>query len=234
MFVPEFPDLRIESDAPQVFLGEELDTGWLLGAYRRGFFPWPDEDEELNWWCPFERMVFSPQTYKPARRLQRALRQGRWQVSLDRSFGEVMQTCADIARPGHGEGTWITPKLQGYYQELHEQGIAHSVEVRRDGHLVGGLYGLSLGSIFFGESMFSREPNGSKVALSVMLAHLREAGFDLFDAQVENSHLVSLGGEFMGRNAFLDRLEACLQKETRLGPWEMEPDFAQRAYPAGS
>jgi leucyl/phenylalanyl-tRNA--protein transferase len=231
VFIPEFPDLRKEPDAPQVFFGEELDVGWLLGAYRRGFFPWPDENHELNWWCPLERMVFSPRTYRPSRRLIRSLRQGTWEVSLDRSFGEVMRTCAEIERPGHGEGTWITPQLQEHFSELHHRGLAHSVEVRRGGRLVGGLYGLALGSAFFGESMFSREPNGSKVALAVLLAYLREHHFDLFDAQVENSHLVSLGGEFMARGTFLGRLEGCLQKETRLGPWWMAPDFAKEAYP---
>ncbi|MDF1838776.1 MAG: leucyl/phenylalanyl-tRNA--protein transferase [Planctomycetota bacterium] len=234
MFIPSFPDLREEPDGPQVFFGEELDVGWLIGAYRRGFFPWPDENHELNWWCPLERMVFSPQTYRPSRRLVRSLRQGNWQVSLDRSFQEVIETCANIPRPGHGEETWITPQLQELYQDLHHRGVAHSVEVRREGRLVGGLYGLSLGSIFFGESMFSLEPNGSKVALSVILAHLRDRGFDLFDAQVENAHLVSLGGEFMARGTFLDRLEGCLQKETRLGPWQMAQDYAQKAYPPGA
>jgi leucyl/phenylalanyl-tRNA--protein transferase len=234
VFVPNFPDMRVDPEGPQVFFGEELDVGWLMGAYRRGFFPWPDENEELNWWCPMERMVFTPSTYKPARRLMRSLRQGRWQVSVDTAFQEVVEACAYDERPGHGEGTWITPQLQELFLDLHRRGLAHSVEVRREGRLVGGLYGLALGRMFFGESMFSREPNGSKVALSVLLAYLRDRNFDLLDAQVENPHLLSLGGEFMARSTFLDRLEGSLLQENLLGPWEMAANFAQEAFPAGS
>ena len=229
MHVPQFPDLREYPDAPEAFVGGEVHREWLLAAYPQGFFPWPDPDERLIWCNPLERMVFDPGLWQPPRRLVRDLRAGRWRVTFDRKFAQVLQACRTV---GRDEGTWITADLQQAFLGLHGEGLAHSVEVWREDRLVGGLYGLSLGGAFFGESMFSAESNGSKVALTVLLAYLEREGMPLFDAQVENPHLTSLGGRIEPRGVYLDRLEAVLEQPTRQGRWTLDPAFVARVWPS--
>ncbi len=222
----EFPDLRLYPDAPEAFLGEELDRTWLLAAYARGFFPWPDEDEQLIWCNPAERMVFDPGVWKGPKRLHRILRQGHFSFVLDGDFEGVLHGCRTVAREG---GTWITDELTGFFQDLFEEGLAHCIGVYQGEQLVGGLYGLSLGNAFFGESMFSRVPNASKAGLTVLLSYLDSQGLDLFDAQVENPHLVKLKGRLEPREEYLDRLEASLKAApNRLGPWTLPEFFLDR------
>lgn len=228
--VPGFPDLRLYPDAPEAFLGGQVHRDWLLAAYPRGFFPWPDAEENLIWCNPYERMVFDPGLWQPPRRLVRELRKGTWQVTFDRAFAEVIAACRTVGRP---EGTWITTDLEQAFLGLHGEGLAHSVEVLRQGRLVGGLYGLSLGGAFFGESMFSAESNGSKVALTVLLAYLELEGMPLFDAQVENPHLAQLGGRIELRHDYLDRLETVLDQPTRQGRWSLPEGFLGQVWPPG-
>ncbi len=225
---PHFPDLREYPNAPEAFLGGEIHRTWLLAAYPLGFFPWPDAEENLIWCNPYERMVFDPGLWQPPRRLVRDLRRGRWSVRFDQDFPAVIQACRTVGRP---DGTWITDDLREAFLGLHGDGLAHSVEVHREGRLVGGLYGLSLGGAFFGESMFSAEPNASKVALSVLLAYMEREGMPLFDAQVENPHLVQLGGRGELREAYLARLEAVLEQPTRQGRWRLPEGFVAETWP---
>ena len=220
--VPFFPDLRLFPDAPEAFTGGEVHREWLLAAYPQGFFPWPDADENLIWCNPFERMVFDPGLWQPPRRLLRSLRQGHWEVRFDTDFASVIEGCRQVGRV---DGTWITDDLVQAFLGLHGEGLAHSIEVLQAGRLVGGLYGLSLGGAFFGESMFSSVSNASKVALTVLLAHMDAEGMPLFDAQVENPHLVQLGGRFEVREDYLNRLELALGQPTRQGRWVLPEGF---------
>jgi len=219
-----FPDLRDQPQAPEAYLGDALDGWWVLAATVRGFFPWPDGEGQLLWCNPLERMLFDPALWRPPRRLRRMVRQRGWEVRLDGDFAGVLRACQTV---GRGEGTWITPQVAEAYQALFQAGVAHCVEVLQGEAVVGGLYGLSLGRAFFGESMFSRKSNGSKVALAVLLAHLEASGFDLFDAQVSNPHLERLGGQTMGRKAYLERLDRCLEAPTQRGPWRLPEGFVQ-------
>ncbi len=222
---PWFPDLRGDDVSPDAYIGGELTLEWVLAAYTRGFFPWPAEGEPLAWWCPRTRMVFEVGGVHVARRLRRTLRQGRFTFSLDTRFEAVLGRCRDQRGPGRW-GTWITPKVTEIYSELHRRGIGHSIEVCRDGELVGGLYGLALGGVFFGESMFSDEPNASKAGLAVLSEQLLRWGFALFDCQVPNDHLIRMGGLDMGRSEFLHALALGLARPARPGPWTIDPALA--------
>ena len=217
-----FPDLRLYEEAPEAFLGGELNRDWVLEAYPKGFFPWPDGDGQLMWCNPLERMLFEIGEWQAPKRLVRELRRGDWEVRLDGDFESVIRACQTVGRE---DGTWITKGIKRVYGSLFDEGLAHSVGVYQEGQLVGGLYGLSLGDAFFGESMFSSVSNGSKVALAVLLAYLEDQGFALFDAQLENPHLVNLGGRLQDRDEYLDRLDKSLKGPTRRGPWALREGF---------
>lgn len=211
---PVFPDPEATDDQGLLAVGGDLGAARLLAAYRAGIFPWFSPGEPILWWCPPLRSCLAPGAVHVSRSLAKVLRQGRFEIRLDTAFAEVVRACAKAPRPGQA-GTWITPAMQRAYLELHHLGHAHSVEAWRGGRLVGGLYGLALGGAFFGESMFSKEPDASKACFAELGRRLAEAGFTLLDCQVENPHTSSLGAEVLPRAAFLARLEAALEGPDR-------------------
>lgn len=202
-----YPELAAElaDESGLVALGGDLQPPRLLEAYRRGIFPWYDDDLPICWWCPDPRAIIELDALHVARRLQRTLRSGKFQVSVNHDFAAVMRGCADRA-----EGTWITSAMFEAYLALHHLGHAHSLEVWRQGVLVGGVYGVALGGFFAGESMFSRVSDASKVALAHLVAHLRRQGFRLFDIQFITDHTARLGAVEIRRANYLRRLKRAL------------------------
>jgi leucyl/phenylalanyl-tRNA--protein transferase len=197
-----FPPLEQALDEPEGLLaaGGDLSPARLLAAYRRGIFPWYSAGQPVLWWAPDPREVLDPSEFKCSRSLAKTLRNRGFDVGFDQAFGETVAACA--ARREHSTGTWITPEMHAAYFELHTLGHAHSVEVRLGGQLVGGLYGVLLGRVFFGESMFSRARDASKVALAWLVERARVAGLQLIDCQLPTPHLRSLGSKPMPRREF--------------------------------
>ena len=197
-----FPPLDQALDEPEGLLaaGGDLSAARLMAAYRRGIFPWYSAGQPVLWWAPNPREVLAPSEFKCSRSLAKSLRNRGFDVSFDRAFGDVVRACA--ARRENSAGTWITPEMHAAYADLHARGHAHSVEVRLGGELVGGLYGVLLGGVFFGESMFSRERDASKVALARLVDRAVVAGLQLIDCQLPTPHLRSLGSKPMPRDEF--------------------------------
>jgi leucyl/phenylalanyl-tRNA--protein transferase len=185
-----------------VGVGGDLRPARLLDAYRRGIFPWFDDDTPILWWSPDPRAIFEMDGLHVSRRLARTVRSGRFTVTINRAFADVIRGCAD--RPG--EGVWITAEMIDAYTRLHRLGHAHSIEVWHDGRLAGGLYGVAIGGLFAGESMFTRVRDASKVALVHLMDRLRQRGFQLFDVQFLNDHTARLGAIEIPRRVYLDRL----------------------------
>ncbi len=185
-----------------VGVGGDLRPELLLEAYRRGIFPWFDDDSPILWWSPDPRAIFELDGLHVSRRLARTVRSGRFEVTVNRAFAEVMRGCAD--RPG--DGVWITGDMIDAYTQLLELGHAHSVEVWHDGELAGGVYGVTVGGLFAGESMFTRIRDASKVALVHLMDRLRKRGFQLFDVQLLNDHTARLGAVEISRRDYLARL----------------------------
>lgn len=203
-----FPDPELEADEHGlVAIGGEIEPELLLEAYRRGIFPW-SSDPVPTWWCPHPRAIFPLDTWRPHRSVLRSIRREGWTFSIDGAFVEVMAGCAEptMRRPE----TWITDDFVTAYAELHRHGFAHSVEVWENETLVGGIYGVTMGGYFGGESMFHRRPDASKAAVTHLIEHLRKRGFGLFDAQVMNPHLARIGAVTIRRTEFLRRLKAAL------------------------
>lgn len=197
-----FPPLEQALDEPDGLLaaGGDLSPTRVLAAYRRGIFPWFSAGQPVLWWSPDPREVLVPAEFRCARSLAKTLRNRGFEVAFDRDFSAVVQACA--APRDHSPGTWITPEMVAAYGRLHELGHAHSVEVRLNGELVGGLYGVLVGQIFFGESMFSRERDASKVALAHLVRRANVAGLQLIDCQLPTPHLRSLGSKPVPRTEF--------------------------------
>ncbi len=204
-------------------VGGALTPQWLLCAYSNGIFPWfDDDDSHIMWWSPDPRAVLKLDEFKVSRSLRKRLRNGGMTVTFDQSFSKVVDGCS--APRADANGTWITPAMRNAYCQLHQAGFAHSGEVWQNTELVGGLYGLSLGRMFFGESMYSRVRDASKVALYCLVMQLRRWNFDLIDCQIMNDHLASLGATSLPRATFLRVLAATLRQPTRTGPWVYEAD----------
>jgi leucyl/phenylalanyl-tRNA--protein transferase len=202
----DFPGVEEALEEPNGLLavGGDLSSQRLLSAYRRGIFPWYSQGQPILWWSPDPRCVLFPEDLKISRSLRATLKQGRFALSMDHRFRDVMVACAG---PRRGQaGTWITAELVEAYSRLHRLGHAHSVECWREGNLVGGLYGVALGRVFFGESMFARETDASKVCLVHLVAHLRQRHFKLIDCQVYSRHLESLGAVTISRKRFVELL----------------------------
>ncbi|MHB1373110.1 MAG: leucyl/phenylalanyl-tRNA--protein transferase [Thauera sp.] len=199
--------------------GGALTPDWLLAAYRRGIFPWFSEGEPILWWTPDPRLVLVPDQFHVSHSLRKVLRRQRFEVRVDTAFAAVMRACAAPRAPG--VGTWITPAMQAAYLRMHELGYAHSVECWREERLVGGLYGMALGRMFFGESMFALETDASKVALAHLSRLLAERGYAMIDCQMTTAHLQSMGGREMPRAQFAE----ALKRVTAEGP-------APRRWPA--
>ncbi|SMB26942.1 leucyl/phenylalanyl-tRNA-protein transferase [Sterolibacterium denitrificans] len=195
--------------------GADLSPERLLAAYRRGIFPWYSPGDPLLWWSPDPRMVLFPAELKISRSLARTLRNRAYEVRLDTRFGRVMAECA---APRHAQpGTWISPEMQLAYTRLHALGHAHSVETWIDGELAGGLYGVALGRVFYGESMFARVRDASKIALVHLCRHLERNGFVMIDCQMKTTHLATLGAREISRGEFLARLAASTTDQPRDG-----------------
>lgn len=218
-----FPPPEEAEPSGLLAVGGDLSPDRLLLAYAMGIFPWYTDDTPILWFSPDPRGVLTPATLVVHRSLARRVRSRCYEVTLDRAFGDVIRGCAEVPRDGQ-LGTWITGDMIEAYEALHDLGFAHSVETWQDGRLVGGLYGVSLGSAFFGESMFSRERDASKVALVHLVRQLGRWGFGLVDCQVRNDHLASLGAEQWRRTRFLETLTTCLQAPTRRGPWSFDEE----------
>lgn len=203
-------------------IGGDLSVERLTEAYRNGIFPWFSEGDPILWWSPDPRAVFQLEQLKTPASLRKHFRQSGWQLTLDTAFAQVIRACAESPRPGQ-DGTWITEDMIAAYIRLHEAGIAHSIEVWADEQLVGGLYGIAIGRLFFGESMFSARSNGSKVALFALAAHLKKHGYVLLDSQVPNAHTTSLGARPIPRKAFLALLRQHIDEPPLGQPWKRGP-----------
>ena len=200
-----FPGPELAEPDGLLAVGGDLSPRRLLLAYSMGIFPWFNEGDPILWWSPDPRCILEPDQLKISRSLAKILRQGVFSVTFDQAFDQVISTCARLRREG-GEGTWITEEMRQAYCRLHELGYAHSVESWREGKLEGGLYGVCLGRCFFGESMFHRAANASKVALATLAQHLQRQGFELIDCQLPTGHLESLGARALPREEYLRRL----------------------------
>ncbi|WBL58630.1 leucyl/phenylalanyl-tRNA--protein transferase [Stutzerimonas stutzeri] len=207
-----FPPLETALREPNGLLaaGGDLRPERLLAAYRHGCFPWYQEGQPLLWWSPDPRTVLFPDELHVSRSLRKRMRNGDYRVTFDKAFAEVIQGCAGPR--SYADGTWITTPMQGAYVRLHEMGVAHSVEVWQQGQLVGGLYGLAMGELFFGESMFSRATDASKVGFVTLVERLREWGFALIDCQMPTRHLESFGARSIPRAAFAEALAKHLDR----------------------
>ncbi|MGZ5065801.1 MAG: leucyl/phenylalanyl-tRNA--protein transferase [Usitatibacter sp.] len=206
-----FPPLAKALRSPNGLLcaGGDLSPGRIVEAYSRGIFPWFSEGDPILWWSPDPRMVLFPEEFKVSRSLRKTLSRDVYETRFDTAFRDVIEACA-APRDGQS-GTWIVPEMVEAYTRLHELGFVHSVESWRDGELVGGLYGMALGKVFFGESMFARAPDASKVALARLVERLRARDFRLIDCQQATAHLASLGAREIPRAAFAKRVQESIQ-----------------------
>jgi leucyl/phenylalanyl-tRNA--protein transferase len=210
---PDPADMGVALGHPDglIAVGGDLSPERLIAAYRRGIFPWFNDDQPILWWSPDPRAVFEPDNFHMSRSLIRKLKKGGWEYSVNHCFDEIVTGCA----LNRGEyGTWITPEMITAYTRLHELGYVHSIESWYQGELAGGIYGIRLGNMFFGESMFSVITNGSKVALSALISICPHMGIDLIDCQLSSPHLATLGMREMPREIFLNRLAANAQALT--------------------
>lgn len=213
-----FPPPHLANSSGILAVGGDLSIERLLLAYQMGIFPWYSPEEPIVWWSPNPRFVLYPDDLKVSKSMRQVLRKGLFSVTYDQDFPAVIRACKRIPRP-YQDGTWITDEMEAAYIALHEAGFAHSVEVWRENRLVGGLYGISLGKCFFGESMFSRESNASKTGFITLVQTLKEKGFGLIDCQVYTDHLASLGAVEVTRSDFLWELERQLDAPTIKGNW---------------
>jgi leucyl/phenylalanyl-tRNA--protein transferase len=188
-----------------------IEPELLVSAYASGWFPMAVEGGEIRWFSPDPRGIIPLEAFKVPQRLARVWRQGRFEMSVDRAFTEVMQACAETDRDPDDPGTWITPEIIESYAKLHTRGLAHSIEAWRGGRLAGGLYGVALGGAFFGESMFHRETDASKIALMALVERLRDRGYQLLDTQWSTTHLEQFGAIEVPRRDYLRRLERALR-----------------------
>jgi len=200
-------------------VGGDLSAERLLLAYRLGIFPWYSDGQPVLWWSPDPRIILEPGEFHISRRLGHTIKKGIFKVTFDRAFAKVIQACAASPRKGQ-HGTWITTEMMEAYICLHQMGFAHSAESWLDGELVGGIYGISLGRCFFGESMFFSQTNASKVALATLVQQLITWDFHMIDAQVTSEHLIRLGAKEIPRHIFLKRLQAALRHPTQKGSWD--------------
>lgn len=215
-----FPPPELAREDGLLAVGGDLSPERLLLAYQHGIFPWYSPGEPLLWWAPDPRLVLFPSELRISRRLARTVRQQRFMVTFDQHFPAVIEACASTRR-AQGEGTWIDGQMKDAYIRLHELGYAHSVECWREEKLAGGLYGVSLGGVFFGESMFSRERDSSKVALVQLVRVLNRWEFDLIDCQLPTAHLKNLGAREIAGRDFFELLQHSLTKDNRRGSWAL-------------
>ena len=214
----EFPDPNLADDEGLIAMGGELNPGFLLSAYQQGIYPWFCEGEPILWWSPNPRMILYPGKFNLRKSLRQVIRRKTFELRIDTAFREVITHCSKVKR-SHEDETWITSDIIEAYVQLHELGYAHSFESYFEGELVGGLYGLSIGNCFFGESMFFTKTDASKVAFYHLVQFAIKHKFAFIDAQQNTPHLKSLGAEEINRAEFLTMLEKALQDETLRGKW---------------
>ena len=214
-----FPDPRQASDEGLLAYGGDLSSHRLLFAYKKGIFPWYSKDDPILWWSPNPRLLLYPEKFKVRKSFRRVLRSGKFSVTFDQYFPEVIGHCATVFRKGQ-ESSWIVDEIIEAYTRLHEEGFAHSVEVHKDGKLVGGLYGVAFGKAFFGESKFSLVTDASKVAFKALSDVLGSRGYDFIDCQMKTDHMIGLGAEVVERDLFLDSLALAIEKPTDIGSWQ--------------
>jgi leucyl/phenylalanyl-tRNA--protein transferase len=222
-----FPPLEAALAKPNGLLaaGGDLSPQRLLEAYRCGIFPWFNAGEPILWWSPDPRMVLLPSELKISRSLNKVLHKGNYEIRMDSAFNQVMQACA---APRNGQsGTWIHPEMILAYAALHETGLAHSVETWVDGELMGGLYGVSQGKMFFGESMFSRIPDASKIAFVHLVRQLQRWDFGMIDCQMKTAHLASFGAREIPRIEFSQRLRELVNYPKRAEKWRFDHEPAE-------
>ena len=215
----DFPDPRLASDEGLLAYGGDLSSERLLSGYKKGIFPWYSEGDIILWWSPNPRLLLYPDKFKVRKSFRRVLRSGKFTVSFDARFSDVIKYCATVPREGQ-RSTWIVRDMIEAYIRLHDEGFAHSVEVYKAGELVGGLYGIAFGKAFFGESMFSLLPDASKIAFKALSDVLGRRGYDFIDCQMKTDHMIGLGAEVVERDLFLDGLEEAIKKPTDMGSWQ--------------
>jgi leucyl/phenylalanyl-tRNA---protein transferase len=220
-----FPAPHLASEEGLLAVGGDLGYERLLLAYKMGIFPWYGEGEPILWWSPDPRLVLYPKSLHVPKRLLRLIKQHRFRITMDTAFEVVITSCKQAPRENQ-QGTWIVDDMVAAYCRLHEAGYAHSVEAWQGDKLVGGLYGISLGNCFFGESMFSRRANASKVAFVTLVTHLGKKSFDLVDCQVATDHLIRFGAVKIPRHDFLAQLEHSLRTPNRTGKWFFDDNEA--------
>jgi leucyl/phenylalanyl-tRNA--protein transferase len=213
-----FPDPSLAEPDGLLAVGGDLSPERLLAAYKNGIFPWYSEHEPILWWSPDPRLVLFPKKFKVSHSLKQKIKKNVFSVRMDSDFEQVISACAEKER-NHEAGTWITDEMKKAYIELHRKGFAHSVESYFDGKLVGGLYGVSLGKAFFGESMFHMMTDASKVALYYLVEKAKEFNFLFIDSQVETEHLMSLGAELIPRKKYLKLLTEAIHFPSQKGKW---------------
>lgn len=213
-----FPPASMAQDDGLLAIGGDLSPERLIEAYKNGIFPWYSDDYPIMWWSPNPRMLMFPKEFKRTKNLRRIVNKGIFEIKFDSRFKSVIKECANVDR-GNQDGTWITQEMINAYVKLHELGIAHSVETYFDGQLVGGLYGLAIGKVFFGESMFHHKTDASKVAFWHLVEKLLEWDFDIIDAQQETDHFRSLGGKAIDREKFLTLLKLSVEKPHEAKNW---------------
>ena len=224
-----FPDPRSSDHRGILCIGGNLSPGVLLSAYSQGIFPWFSEGEPILWWSPNPRFVLHPREIRVSESMRKVLRKGVFRLTLDSDFRSVIEACSTAPRPGQN-GTWITRDMIEAYVRLHELGFAHSVEAWKGDELAGGLYGVSLGRLFCGESMFFRAPNASKSALIALAWRLADEGFPVIDSQVRTEHVASLGGRSIPRPRYLELVQHCLELPGLRGSWkDLLPGFPDSA-----
>ncbi|NQZ56983.1 MAG: leucyl/phenylalanyl-tRNA--protein transferase [Lentisphaeraceae bacterium] len=207
-----FPPVKLANEDGLLCFGGDLSVDRLILAYSNGIFPWADNP--ILWYSPDPRMIIDLQSWQPSKSLKRTFKKGHFSLTVDQHFPEVIHACSTVR-----DETWISQEFIDSYQELHNMGLAHSFEIHFEGELVGGLYGIALGSAFFGESMFHKKTDASKIAFYHLINFLRHHNFDLLDCQINNSHLERMGGFDVSRNEYISRLEKSLKSKTLQQSW---------------
>lgn len=216
MVIRAFPPLDTADSTGLLCVGGDLDVDSLLLAYKSGIFPWPIEGELLAWFTPPERAILWLDDFHISRSLSKDLKKSSFHCTIDKCFPEVVRACRESKTRKGGGGTWIMPEMIAAYERLHKAGFAHSVECWEGANLVGGLYGVSIGGMFAGESMFFQKPNASKMALAHLVSHLKEKGCEWIDCQVQNRHLKSLGAVEISRAQYMKLLDKAIKRRTKL------------------
>jgi leucyl/phenylalanyl-tRNA--protein transferase len=216
-----FPDPSLADESGLLAVGGDLSAQRLINAYGLGIFPWFEKGQPLLWWSPDPRLVLHPNALHVGRSLRKVIRAQCFEIRLDTNFEGVIDGCAERKRPGQ-RGTWITSAMRAAYVNLHSLGVAHSAEAYLEGRLVGGLYGVSLGQVFFGESMFANEPDASKVAFAMLVKWMDSWGVGMIDCQVTTSHLLRFGAKEIPRAQFLGELRDYVRRPGRIGRWTLD------------